>query len=69
MQIRRPPETPSVPASCPFCLGENFGVIYEPPAWSEQQEVSSMTWLCRNYGFPLKAGTGQVAGCGEPNQS
>ncbi|KAH8547586.1 hypothetical protein BGW37DRAFT_228798 [Umbelopsis sp. PMI_123] len=35
IQIKRPPETPATPASCPFCVEENFGVIYKPPQWSQ----------------------------------
>ncbi|KAI9477148.1 hypothetical protein BDB00DRAFT_879466 [Zychaea mexicana] len=34
LQIKRPIETPSLPAACPFCMEDNFGVIYEAPAWS-----------------------------------
>ncbi|KAI9486394.1 MAG: hypothetical protein EXX96DRAFT_614225 [Benjaminiella poitrasii] len=36
VQIHRPIETPSVPATCPFCMQENYGVLYEPPLWSEK---------------------------------
>ncbi|ORY93910.1 hypothetical protein BCR43DRAFT_526338 [Syncephalastrum racemosum] len=39
LQIKRPPETPAEPASCPFCMEANFGVVYEPPAWSEKYEA------------------------------
>ncbi|KAI7906970.1 uncharacterized protein BX663DRAFT_539747 [Cokeromyces recurvatus] len=36
VQIHRPIETPSIPATCPFCMQENYGVLYEPPLWSEK---------------------------------
>ncbi|KAI7884880.1 hypothetical protein K492DRAFT_157777 [Lichtheimia hyalospora FSU 10163] len=36
VQIKRPTETPNTPATCPFCMQENFGIIYHPPAWSEK---------------------------------
>jgi hypothetical protein len=39
IQIRRPPEAPATPASCPFCVEENFGVLYKPPQWSQVFEV------------------------------
>ncbi|KAJ2957020.1 hypothetical protein NQZ79_g7203 [Umbelopsis isabellina] len=38
IQIKRPAETPTTPASCPFCVEENFGVIYKPPKWSQIYE-------------------------------
>ncbi|RUS13825.1 hypothetical protein BC938DRAFT_477655 [Jimgerdemannia flammicorona] len=36
VQIKRPPETPSTSASCPFCVEPNFGVYYKPPEWAEK---------------------------------
>ncbi|KAG2222965.1 hypothetical protein INT45_012943 [Circinella minor] len=36
LQIKRPIETPSLPAACPFCMEDNFGIIYELPAWSDK---------------------------------
>ncbi|KAG2236711.1 hypothetical protein BDF21DRAFT_406720 [Thamnidium elegans] len=36
VQIHRPLETPSVPATCPFCMEDNYGVLYETPSWSEK---------------------------------
>ncbi|KAI9267107.1 hypothetical protein EDC94DRAFT_602298 [Helicostylum pulchrum] len=36
VQIHRPLETPSLPATCPFCMEDNYGVIYETPSWSEK---------------------------------
>lgn len=41
VQIHRPIETPSVPATCPFCMQENYGVLYEPPSWSEKFQARS----------------------------
>ncbi|KAG0162402.1 SNF1-interacting protein [Apophysomyces sp. BC1034] len=42
VQIKRPVETPSTPATCPFCLEENYGIVYEPPTWSEKFEASEL---------------------------
>ncbi|KAL0075237.1 hypothetical protein F4703DRAFT_1890529 [Phycomyces blakesleeanus] len=39
VQIKRPVDTPSTPATCPFCMEENYGVTYEPPAWSDRQSA------------------------------
>ncbi|KAG1451680.1 hypothetical protein G6F56_008021 [Rhizopus delemar] len=36
VQIHRPIETPSIPATCPFCMQENYGITYEAPSWSEK---------------------------------
>ncbi|KAI8973535.1 hypothetical protein BDF20DRAFT_882906 [Mycotypha africana] len=36
VQIHRPLDAPSQPATCPYCMEENYGIIYEPPAWSEK---------------------------------
>ncbi|KAL4208699.1 hypothetical protein AB4K20DRAFT_1912125 [Rhizopus microsporus] len=41
VQIHRPIETPSIPATCPFCMQENYGVVYEPPSWSEKFQSRS----------------------------
>lgn len=41
VQIHRPVETPSVPATCPFCMEENYGILYESPAWSEKFQARS----------------------------
>lgn len=41
VQIRRPIETPSIPATCPFCMQENYGITYEPPSWSEKFQARS----------------------------
>ncbi|KAI8076419.1 uncharacterized protein B0P05DRAFT_545813 [Gilbertella persicaria] len=41
IQIHRPIETPSVPATCPFCMEENYGIIYEIPLWSEKFQARS----------------------------
>ncbi|KAI9358211.1 hypothetical protein BD770DRAFT_388136 [Pilaira anomala] len=41
VQIHRPLETPSVPATCPFCMEDNYGVIYETPSWSEKFQARS----------------------------
>ncbi|KAI9262159.1 hypothetical protein BDA99DRAFT_537504 [Phascolomyces articulosus] len=41
LQIKRPIETPSLPAACPFCMEDNFGVIYEAPAWSDRSRSCS----------------------------
>ncbi|KAK4510459.1 uncharacterized protein ATC70_004889 [Mucor velutinosus] len=41
VQIHRPIETPSVPATCPFCMEENYGILYEPPTWSERFQARS----------------------------
>ncbi|KAI8367294.1 hypothetical protein BD560DRAFT_399825 [Blakeslea trispora] len=41
VQIHRPVETPSSPATCPFCMEENYGVIYEVPLWSEKFQARS----------------------------
>ncbi|CAO3644467.1 unnamed protein product [Mucor fragilis] len=41
VQIHRPIETPSVPATCPFCMEENYGILYESPAWSEKFQARS----------------------------
>jgi hypothetical protein len=45
IQIRRPPEAPATPASCPFCVEENFGVLYKPPQWSQVFEVWKKNFL------------------------
>ncbi|KAI8380927.1 uncharacterized protein BYT42DRAFT_564695 [Radiomyces spectabilis] len=39
VQIHRPIDTPAVPATCPFCMEENYGVIYEPPPWTDKLEA------------------------------
>ncbi|KAF7731990.1 SNF1-interacting protein [Apophysomyces ossiformis] len=41
IQIKRPAEAPATPATCPFCMEENYGVIYDPPMWSESVELRS----------------------------
>ncbi|KAI7888832.1 uncharacterized protein EV154DRAFT_516601 [Mucor mucedo] len=41
VQIHRPLETPLLPATCPFCMQENYGVLYEPPTWSEKFQARS----------------------------
>ncbi|CAO3613604.1 unnamed protein product [Mucor hiemalis] len=41
VQIHRPIETPSVPATCPFCMQENYGILYEAPSWSEKFQARS----------------------------
>ncbi|KAI8139135.1 hypothetical protein BJV82DRAFT_672997 [Fennellomyces sp. T-0311] len=41
VQIKRPIETPTLPAACPFCLEDNYGVIYEVPAWSDRPRSPS----------------------------
>ncbi|KAI9274522.1 hypothetical protein BDA99DRAFT_497793 [Phascolomyces articulosus] len=41
VQIKRPPESQSTPATCPFCMQENFGIIYKPPSWSESFKLKS----------------------------
>lgn len=41
VQIHRPIETPSIPATCPFCMEENYGVLYETPSWSEKFQARS----------------------------
>ncbi|CEP18645.1 hypothetical protein [Parasitella parasitica] len=41
VQIHRPIETPSVPATCPYCMQENYGILYEPPSWSEKFQARS----------------------------
>ncbi|KAI8997224.1 hypothetical protein BDB01DRAFT_845900 [Pilobolus umbonatus] len=41
VQIHRPVETPSIPATCPFCMQENYGIIYEPPSWSDKFQARS----------------------------
>ncbi|GAA5810393.1 hypothetical protein MFLAVUS_003814 [Mucor flavus] len=41
VQIHRPLETPSLPATCPFCMEDNYGVIYETPSWSEKFQARS----------------------------
>ncbi|KAI9288253.1 hypothetical protein BC943DRAFT_357953 [Umbelopsis sp. AD052] len=51
IQIKRPSETPATPASCPFCVEENFGVIYKPPQWSQ---VFERNHLLKD-GEPVKA--------------
>ncbi|KAI8143987.1 hypothetical protein BJV82DRAFT_91700 [Fennellomyces sp. T-0311] len=43
VQIKRPPESQTTPATCPFCMQENFGVIYTPPSWSESLKSSDST--------------------------
>jgi len=30
-----------VPATCPFCMEENYGILYESPAWSEKFQARS----------------------------
>ncbi|OZJ05825.1 hypothetical protein BZG36_00923 [Bifiguratus adelaidae] len=34
VEIHRPVDSPSTPASCPFCVEPNFGVVYQKPRWS-----------------------------------
>ncbi|KAI9275415.1 hypothetical protein BY458DRAFT_507378 [Sporodiniella umbellata] len=41
VQIHRPIETPSIPATCPFCMQENYGITYEAPSWSEKFQARS----------------------------
>ncbi|KAI8081468.1 uncharacterized protein BX664DRAFT_285516 [Halteromyces radiatus] len=36
IQIHRPTDDPSSPATCPFCLESNYGITYTAPAWSEK---------------------------------
>ncbi|KAG0165834.1 SNF1-interacting protein [Apophysomyces sp. BC1034] len=35
VQIKRSAETPLVPATCPFCVQDNFGVVYQQPEWGD----------------------------------
>ena len=47
VQIRRAPpnvcaEPPSHPAACPFCVTENFGVVFEPRAGSEHETTEAV---------------------------
>ncbi|KAG2223228.1 hypothetical protein INT45_006109 [Circinella minor] len=41
VQIKRPPESQTTPATCPFCMQDNFGIIYKPPSWSESLRLKS----------------------------
>ncbi|KAI8877897.1 hypothetical protein K501DRAFT_288152 [Backusella circina FSU 941] len=41
VQIHRPVETPMEPATCPFCMQENYGIVYESPSWSEKFQARS----------------------------
>ncbi|KAI8377622.1 uncharacterized protein BYT42DRAFT_350772 [Radiomyces spectabilis] len=38
LQLRRSPESPLIPAVCPFCVQPNFGVVHVPPVWSIHYE-------------------------------
>ncbi|ORZ20280.1 hypothetical protein BCR42DRAFT_408381 [Absidia repens] len=53
IQIHRPTDDPSSPATCPFCLESNYGVTYVPPAWSEKpkrlRSFSSSSSLSASY--------------------
>ena len=42
VQIKRPPESQTTPATCPFCMQDNFGIIYKPPSWSESLRVNKL---------------------------
>ncbi|KAJ8655003.1 hypothetical protein O0I10_009399 [Lichtheimia ornata] len=37
LQIKRPVDTPSSPATCPFCMVDHFGVVYKPPTWKDSR--------------------------------
>ncbi|SAM03203.1 hypothetical protein [Absidia glauca] len=41
LQLRRSPDSPLVPAACPFCVQPNLGVIHFPPSWSQQYDAST----------------------------
>ncbi|ORX46810.1 hypothetical protein DM01DRAFT_1310911 [Hesseltinella vesiculosa] len=36
IQIHRSTDDPTHPATCPFCLENNYGVIYHPPSWTDK---------------------------------
>ncbi|KAI9484876.1 hypothetical protein BDB00DRAFT_109211 [Zychaea mexicana] len=38
LQMKRSTKTPLRPASCPFCVKPDFGVIYVPPPFSSQHK-------------------------------
>ncbi|CAO3642155.1 unnamed protein product [Cunninghamella blakesleeana] len=38
IQIHRPTDDPTNPATCPFCLESNYGITYRPPPWSSIQK-------------------------------
>ncbi|CAO3595789.1 unnamed protein product [Absidia cylindrospora] len=40
IQIHRPTDDPSNPATCPFCLESNYGVTYNPPFWTEKNQTN-----------------------------
>ncbi|KAI8067754.1 hypothetical protein BC940DRAFT_50361 [Gongronella butleri] len=40
IQIHRPTDDPSHAATCPYCLQDNYGAIYYPPAWSEKPSTT-----------------------------
>jgi hypothetical protein len=54
VQIKRAEPTPqhleSEPAACPYCVQEDFGVVYTPPKWrtgiGSEGGVSAL-WSCR----------------------
>lgn len=63
VQIRRAPpnvgaEPPSRPATCPFCVTENFGVVFEPRAGGEHHETAEAVLARTEEAF----GTGGSAG-------
>ncbi|KAI9299798.1 hypothetical protein BJ944DRAFT_244829 [Cunninghamella echinulata] len=41
IQIHRPTDDPTSPATCPFCLEANYGITYQPPPWSQKTSSSS----------------------------
>ncbi|KAI9315372.1 hypothetical protein BX666DRAFT_394915 [Dichotomocladium elegans] len=41
LQIKRHDDSLSEPATCPFCLEDNFGVVYTPPSWSEARTANT----------------------------
>ncbi|KAI7874805.1 hypothetical protein K492DRAFT_174109 [Lichtheimia hyalospora FSU 10163] len=41
LQIKRPVDTPSSPATCPFCMVDHFGVVYKPPTWKDSRSNNS----------------------------
>ncbi|KAI8341813.1 hypothetical protein BC941DRAFT_414554 [Chlamydoabsidia padenii] len=58
IQIHRPTDDPSSPATCPFCLEANYGVTYTAPPWSEKDKpkrlrsFSSSSSLSTSYSSP-----------------
>ncbi|OCH95587.1 hypothetical protein OBBRIDRAFT_788134 [Obba rivulosa] len=68
VQIKRADPTAthlvSEPASCPYCVQENFGVVYTPPPWRTgigSEGANQPPWLDSSRGAALEMSTPPIA--------